>query len=177
MPLCMCARIEWQVGGFHREQGLLSLSGSAGVATDFTPKDSADPSHVSSCGADWTRNWSVVPSRKAVQAKQDLLVQAESISNKDYAFQCLLPCFDCGNKEKQFLITNNPSHALLTDYFVQIVGTCRGLQPPCTKYSSLLLIIKKLVISCFVRRVFLRQGSPPYEGNKSPKCSSVLKLQ
>lgn len=52
--------------------------------------------------------------------KQDLLVQKEFISNKDNMFQCLLPCFDCRNKEKQFLIANNPLHALLTDYFVQI---------------------------------------------------------
>lgn len=65
--------------------------------------------------------------------KQDLLVQSEFISNKDYMFQCLLPCFDCGNKEKQFLITNNPWHALLTDYFVQIVGACSVLQAPCTE--------------------------------------------
>lgn len=65
--------------------------------------------------------------------KQDLLVQSEFISNKDYMFQCLLPCSDCRNKEKQFLITNNPWHALLTDYFVQIAGACSVLQAPCTE--------------------------------------------
>lgn len=68
-----------------------------------------------------------------MQLKHDLLVQLGSINNKDYIFQCSLCCFDCGNKEKRFLITNNPLHALLTDYFVHIVGalqwfTCSGLQ-------------------------------------------------
>lgn len=109
-----------------------------------------------------------------MQSKQDLLVQAEPISNEDQVFQCLLPCFDRGNKEKQFLITNEPLHALLTDYFVQMVGARRGLQPPGTEYSSLLLIIKNLVISHFVGRISLRQGSPPYG---EIKAQNVVQFQ
>lgn len=78
---------------------------------------------TSSYSVDWTHEF-VFPSKQAVQMKQDLLVQSGSISNKDCIFQCSLCCFDCRNKDKQFLITNNSLHALLTDNFVQIVGAC-----------------------------------------------------
>lgn len=87
--------------------------------------------------------------------KHDLLVQLGSINNKDYIFQCSLCCFDCGNKEKQFLITNNPLHALLIDCFVHIVGACSVLLALCTKYLSLLMVMKNFFIYCLVRRIFL----------------------
>lgn len=63
--------------GWDFQRKLFSLLDSAGLSTYSTLKDSADLSQGSSCTADQIHNQFSFLSKKAVQMKQDLLVQTE----------------------------------------------------------------------------------------------------
>lgn len=158
----------------QRERGLFSLCDPAGASINFTLRIVL--SHSISHDVNWTHNEFVFPSRQPVQLKHDLLVQLGSIYNKDYIFQCSLCCFHCGNKEKRFLITNNLLHALLTDYFVHIVGACSGLLAPCTKNLSLLIVMKTFLLIVLLGESFWCKVACPMREMKNWKRSSLLIL-